>query len=340
MKSYPPSIRDFIDFDKSGGIFFVHCPERYVIKSMKAELSKAANAGSGVELCFFDAGENKSAVSEAVGSASEITLFAKYRIIVLEISEKLSDSEQKILESYIASCETANFLIVFLTEVDKRLKFFKSLQKMTKIYFPVLLPSPLELKNFIKNEFKPFTPDENLVTFFTNGANQDMFFIHNEIEKLKLFAESRQIKSMTYETMSIVLNDLSEQVIFKIMDMLVSGRKAGAVSLYRETLAVEAEQKVNPVIISMFFKHFKAIMQIKIMLHEGRGGEISSYLASAKVFYMRGNAQAVATRYKNSTLLTALKRLAAIELAMKGAAETGTAETNIEIERFMQEFFL
>ena len=90
----------------------------------------------------------------------------------------------------------------------------------------------------------------------------------------------------------------------------------------------------------MFFKHFKAIMQIKILLHEGRGGEISSYLTSAKVFYMRGNASAVAAKYKNATLLTALKRVAAIELAMKGAAETGTAETNIEIERFMQEFFL
>ena len=340
MKTYPPSIKEFIDFEKSGGIFFVHCPERYVIKSMKSELSSAASAENSVELCFFDAGENKSAVSEAVGSASEITLFAKYRIIVLEIPEKLSDSEQKILESYITSCETANFLIVFLNEMDKRLKFFKSLQKMAKIYFPVPLPSPLELKNFIKNEFKPFSPDENLVSFFLNGANQDMFFIHNEIEKLKLYAEAKQIKAMTCEKMSLVLNDLSEQVIFKIMDLLVSGRKAAAISLYREILVVEAEQKVNPVMISMFFKHFKAIMQTKIMLHEGRSGEISSYLASAKVFYMRGNASAIAAKYKNSTLLAALKRIAAIELGMKGAAETGSAETNIEIERFMQEFFI
>lgn len=39
MKNYPPSINDFIDFDKSGGIFFVHCPERYVLKSMKSEIS-------------------------------------------------------------------------------------------------------------------------------------------------------------------------------------------------------------------------------------------------------------------------------------------------------------
>ena len=340
MKNYPPSIKDFIDFTKSGGIFFVHCPERYILKSMKAEVAALANADNGVEVCFFDAGENKNAVTEAIGTASEITLFATSRIVALDIPEKISDVDQKALERYIDSCETANFLIVFLSEIDKRLKFFKSLQKLTKIYFPVPLPSTVELKNFIKNEFKPFTPDENLIAFFQNGANQDMFFIHNEIEKLKLYAEAKQIKTMTYDAMSVVLNDLSEQVIFKIMDFLVSGKKAAAISLYRETLVVEAEQKVNPVMISMFFKHFKAIMQIKIMVHEGRNGEISSYLASSKVFYMRGNASAIAAKYKNSTVLQALKRIAKIELGMKGAAETGTTETNLEIERFMSEFFL
>ena len=340
MKNYPPSIKDLIDFNKSGGIFFVHCPERYVLKNMKAEVASLANADSGVEVCFFDAGENKNAATEAITTASEMTLFATCRIIALDIPEKIADADQKMLEKYIDSCETANFLIVFLSEIDKRLKFFKSLQKLTKIYFPVPLPSTVELKNFIKNEFQPFTPDENLVAFFLNGANQDMFFIHNEIEKLKLYAESKQIKTMTYDTMSIILNDLSEQVIFKIMDFLVSGKKAAAILLYRETLVVEAEQKVNPVMISMFFKHFKAIMQIKIMAHEGRSGEISSYLAASKVFYLRGNASAVAAKYKNSTVIQALRRISKIELGMKGAAETGSAETNIELERFMSEFFL
>jgi DNA polymerase III, delta subunit len=340
MKNYPPSIKDFIDFGKSGGIFFVHCPERYVLKTMKGEISALSDGDNGVEVCFFDAGENKNAVTEAIGTASEITLFATSRVVVLDIPEKISDADQKALERYIDSCETTNFLIVFLSEIDKRLKFFKSLQKLTKIYFPVPLPSTVELKNFIKNEFKPFTPDENLIAFFQNGANQDMFFIHNEIEKLKLYADAKQIKAMTYDSMSLVLNDLSEQVIFKIMDFLVSGKKAAAISLYRETLVVEAEQKVNPVMISMFFKHFKAIMQIKIMAHEGRNSEISSYLAASKVFYMRGNASVIAAKYKNSTVLQALKRIAKIELGMKGAAETGTTETNLEIERFMSEFFL
>ncbi len=340
MKNYPPSIKDFIDFGKSGGIFFVHCPERYVLKTMKAEISALSDGENGVEVCFFDAAENKNAVTDAIGYAREMTIFSTCRIVLLDIPEKITETDQKILEKYIDSCETANFLIVFLNEVDKRLKFFKSLQKMTKIYFPVPLPSTVELKNFIKNEFQPFTPDENLVAFFLNGANQDMFFIHNEIEKLKLYAEAKQIKTMTYDAMSIVLNDLSEQVIFKIMDFLVSGKKAAAISLYRETLIVEAEQKVNPVMISMFFKHFKALMQIKIMAHEGRNSEISSYLAASKVFYLRGNAAAIAAKYKNSTILQALKRISKIELGMKGAAETGTSETNIEIERFMSEFFL
>lgn len=340
MKNYPPSIKDFIDFEKSGGIFFIHCPERYVLKSIKSEIKQEAGSNPATEVCFFDMSEDKNALREAAATAGEITLFATFRIVVLEITEKLTESDQKFLENYIDSCETSNFLVVLLNEVDKRLKFFKNLQKMTKIYFPVPLPTPLELKNFIKSEFKPFSPDEKLIAFFQNGANQDMFFIHNEIEKLKIYAEAAHIAAMNYDEVSVILNDLSEQIIFKIMDMLVSGRKPGAVSLYRETLIVEAEQKVNPVIISMFFKHFRALMQLKIMLHEGRNSEISSFLTASKVFYMRNNASQTVGKYKNSTILAALKRLSEIELGMKGADNAVLTETNIEIEQFMIEFFL
>lgn len=338
MKNYPPSIKDFIDFSKSGGIFFIHCPESYVIKSLKGEILSSADTAAGIEVFSFDSAENKNAVREAVETAREITLFASYRAVVLEITEKLSEPDQKFLEDYIDSCEISNFLIVFLSEIDKRLKFFKSLQKMTKIYFPISLPSPLELKNFIKNEFKPFTPDENLISFLQ--SNQDMFFIHNEIEKLKIYAEANHIDAITHENMSVILNDLSEQIIFKIMDMLVSGKQIQAVSLYREILIVEAEQKVNPVILSMFFRHFRALMQVKIMLHEGRNSEISSYLASNKIFYMRNNAVQTAGKYKNSTVLNALRLLSEIELGMKGAENAKHTETNIEIEQFMTTFFI
>lgn len=340
MKNYPPSIKDFIDFEKSGGVFFIHCPERYVLKCIKSEIKSEADTENGTEVCFFDMTEDKNALREAVATASEITLFAKCRIVVLEIPEKIADADQKFLENYIDSCETSNFLIILLNEIDKRLKFFKNLQKMTKIYFPVPLPTPVELKNFIKNEFKPFTPDEKLVSFFQNGANQDMFFIHNEIEKLKIYASAKNLGTISYDIVAVVLNDLSEQIIFKIMDMLVSGRKTAAILLYRETLIVEAEQKVNPVMLSMFFKHFRVLMQVKIMQHEGRNSEISSFLTASKVFYMKSNVSQVTGKYKNSTILQALKRLSEIELGMKGAENATRTETIIEIEQFMSEFFV
>lgn len=340
MKNYPPSIKDLIDFDKTGGIFFVHCPERYVLKCLKAEIAQIADIDHGEEYCFFDMSTDKSALNEAIASASELTLFASKRIIVLDIPEKLAENEQEKIKSYIDSCEVSNFLIVFIGDIDKRSKFFKSLQALTKIYFPIPAPNQVELKLFIKSEFAPFSPDERLIGFFLNDANKDMFFIHNEIDKLKLYAESNSITAMTYDNMSEMLNDLSEQVIFRIMDLLLAKKIQAAISLYRETIVQESEQKTNPVILSMLFKHFRAMMTGRILSHEGRGAEFSSYLSKNRVFYLRGNALAVADKYKNADIMRALKRLSEIELGMKGAYQAKRTETCIEIEQFMAEFFL
>lgn len=338
MKNYPPSIFDYIDFEQRGGIFFFHSPERYVLKCVKSEL--AALAAKGVyEVAFFDCSEDKKALLDAVGAAGEITLFAKKRIIVAEIGEKLDEKEQAVLENYISFPDSANFLIVLASEMDKKTKFFKSLQKMTKIYFPVPLPTQLELKNFVKSEFAPLIPDEKLTAFFLNGANQDMFFIHNEISKLKLYCEANVITQPTYDNAATILNDLSEQVIFKIMNLLTLGKRADALALYHEILVFETEQAINSLLISMFFKHFKAIMQIRILRHEGKNSEISSYLTKNGLFYLK-NSTSVAEKYKNSTVKEALKLLAEIELGMKGAENAKRTETRVELESFIAGFFL
>lgn len=339
MKKYPPSIRDFINFNGRGGVFFIHCPERYVLKAMRTELFELIDKNGGEEFFSFDMTEEKSALGEAINSAREISLFSSKRIVVLELSEKLSDKEQKLLESYVDCCETLNYLIVFIAEIDKRTKFAKNLQKLEKIYFAVPLPTILDLKNFIKNEFKPLLPDERSTEFFLESANRDMFFIHNEIEKLKLYAESRGLKEITFSQALNIVNDLSEQALFKIMELLIAKRRDQALKLYRETIVAENEQAVNSILISMFFKYFKALMKGRIFIREGRTSSFFSYISQNRLFYMKNNAAALADSYKNRTVLKALKNLAEIEMGMKGALNSQFTETTAELEIFMVNFF-
>jgi len=210
---------------------------------------------------------------------------------------------------------------------------------MKKIYFEVPEPGPADVRQFVRNEFRPFKPDSRTEDFFVNSQDKDLFYFHNEIEKIKLFAESNGMTDITFDKVDTVLYGLSEQVIFKIMDMLVDEKKADAVKLYRETMITEGEYKVNPLIISMFFRHFRGIMNARIFLRDGKSSELQSFLNKNRLFYMKRMAERLAGKYKNIQLLQALRKLAEIELGMKGAYGVGTSSTTVELEQFMALYF-
>ena len=223
--SYPPSIKNYVNFDGFGGIFFVNSPERFVIVRMKEELRELIKNRNEKEIVFYDMNEDKNIISEAVNTAREIGFFSSQKIVVLELSAKLTDKDRKMLEEYVDTSEQNNFLIVFISEIDKRTKFFKSLRQMKKIYFEIHEPGPADVRQFVRNEFNPFKPDSRTEDFFVNSPDRDMFYFHNEITKIKLFAESNGMSEITFDKVGAILYGLSEQVIFKIMDMLSAGKK-------------------------------------------------------------------------------------------------------------------
>ena len=341
LSAFPPSIKEFVNFDKpeSGGIFFFSTPERYIFKCFKAELREIAAKNGGEELYCFDTDDQQNAVSEAIGAAREISFFGTGKVVLLNLPEKLAESDQKALDSYIDRSEFANYLIVFITSIDKRSKFYKRLQKLNKNYFEVEPPTTAELKGFIKKTLSPITADDEIYNFFLNSPNRDMFYISNEIDKLRLYAESRGKQSVSYSEADALLNELSEQKIFKILDFLIRKQIPQAIRLYRETIILETEQRVNSVMLSMFFKHFEALLAGKIMKNEGRQGDFFSYMQEKRIFYMRNNAMAVVDSYKNREITNALSRLSQIEAGMKGAENAKLTSTTEEIEIFMAEFF-
>ena len=337
--SYPPSIRKYLDLDGFGGVFFSYSSERFVLQSMKKELKESVKDKPEKEFILYDMMEDKKVLVDAVGTAREIGFFSSQKIIVLELAPKLTDKDRKILEGYIDSSEQNNFLIVFVSEIDKRTKFFKSLRQMKKIYFEIHEPGPADIRQFVKKSFMPFNPDSRVEDFFVNSSDRDLFYIHNEIEKIKLFVESRGLERIKYDEVDSILNGLSEQVIFKIMDMLSVRKIANAVKLYRETMITEGEYKVNPLIISMFFRHFRGIMKARILLREKKSSELQTYMNKNRLFYMKRHANELAGKYKNITLLNALKHLSKIELGMKGTYGIKTTSTSIELEQFMVSYF-
>ena len=121
--------------------------------------------------------------------------------------------------------------------------------------------------------------------------------------------------------------------------MLSEGKKSRALKLYREIIVIEGEYKVNPLVVSMFFKHFRGLMKARILLREKQTSELQLFLNKNRLFYMKKHINTLAVKYKNITLLKALKQLSKIELGMKGAYCVRVSSTNIELEQIMVKYF-
>lgn len=339
MKKYPPSIHDLFPLDNNGGIFFIHSPERYVLKKIKDELRDYSEKNK-IDIFMFDMSDGSKILSEAINTAREISFFSMKKIVVLELAEKLNDKDRDILESYIDNCETLNHLFVLVTEIDKRTKFFKNLQKMDRIYKTVPAAGTRDIEKFVTDCFAPLVVDNDLLNFFVNSGGSDLFFINAEIQKIKLYALSKEIKgTIRYSDVDEMINGLSEEAIFRIMDLLTTGKKVKALKFYRHSILTEGEYKVNPLIISMFFRHFKALMKGRILIKENKVSEFFSYLTRNRLFYLKNDAVVTAGRYKNRTVLNALHELSRIELGMKGAEGVNITDTCVEIEQFMANYF-
>jgi len=114
--SYPPSIKSYINFDGFGGVFFINSPERFVVVRMKEELRELVRDKNEKEIIPYDMNDNKDVVSEAVNTAREIGFFSSQKIVILELSPKLTDKDRKMLEDYIDTSEQNNFLQVAQTD--------------------------------------------------------------------------------------------------------------------------------------------------------------------------------------------------------------------------------
>lgn len=335
MTKFPPSISDIIDLSKDGGIFFIYSTERYILLELKRSIPAAVQ---GCEMVSLDLEESSAMLKEAISLSKEIGFFCTKKVIVLENADVFDEKQRAMLENYMKNPEPNNYLIVMMSEVDKRTKLFKEISAHPNYHY-MPYPSKDDLTTFITNELGSITPSRELLYYFTPKVPMDLFHIKTELFKIRLFAESKGLTRISLEQAMEVLTGIGEEVIFKLIDMLVRGDKAKAIKLYRALKISESEQKINPVLISLFFKHFKAILKGKVLLKKGEKEKFSEYLTANKAFYMKSNAGTIIERYKNKKIVQALEEISRIELGMKGVYSVGATDTGILLERFMSEYF-
>lgn len=329
-----PSITQFCDIQKDGGILLFSSEDRFSLFSFKKEIRVLVQAESEMEFMEIDYSETDKPIREGIALAREIGFFTSRRIILIDYITNPSDKERTFIENYMEKPEPNNLLFLFFDAIDKRTTFAKKLKKSKKlIHIPAF--SDNQIVGFIKKKFAPIIPAQDLIHWFLQAETKELFHIAGEVEKLTLYALSQSLTHLNLHTASTMLSTLSDEIIFGIMNKLCSKNKTAAIAHYRQLVHNDGEQKVNPVMINMFQRHFAFMLEVR----ESKGVQPYDIMRNHRVYYLRSYLNSYVPKVKPAIIIAGIELSTRLELAMKGVPKNNVPNLQIGIEQVMLHLF-
>ena len=330
-----PSITQFVDVQKDGGIFLFSADDRFTLFSFKKEIRAILKQSEGTEFMEIDYADTAKPFREGLSLAREIGFFTSRRIILIDYIANPKDKERTLIENYMENPEPTNLVLLFFDALDKRTTFAKKLKKSKKLqHIPAF--SDNQIATFIKERFAPIIPSQDLINWFLQAETKELFHIAGEVEKLHLYALSKSLTNLDLHTASIMLSTLSDEVIFGIMNKLCSGNKVAALAHYRQLVHNDGESKVNPVMINMFQRHFAFMVEARDTKNRTQPYDI---MRNHRVWYLRSYLNSYVPRVKPATIIAGMELATRLELAMKGVPGSSVPNLQIGIEQVMLHLF-
>ncbi|MFA6991786.1 MAG: DNA polymerase III subunit delta [Candidatus Gracilibacteria bacterium] len=191
-------------------------------------------------------------------------LSEKRLIIIKNFLERAKSDEQKEVAEVIENVPDSCILVFYEDrEPDKRTSLYQKISKTGKVVeFPVLSPKETVAKILEKAKadninIKPFTADY-LATYLA----LDLWSITNELNKLKTFADGKEI---TKEMVDDLVTPSLSSSIFKLTDALAARNSKESIRILR-TL-IEMDEELN-MIFFMIVRHFRLMIQIKELVEK------------------------------------------------------------------------
>ena len=212
---------------------------------------------SGLNLIYIDAKEKS--FKDFYNNFKITSMFAEKKLIII----KNVFGDLKFQEDFLENVKNIEDLkdIVIIYEngtADKRLKFFKALQKNVKCQeFEPL--SPINLKKWVVDEFKEkgIKINSDALELLIEFVKNDLWQMTNEINKLSNFKKESIIKK---EDVALLIKPNIENDIFKTIEAISSKDKKQALLLLHKHL----ENGDNSLyLLSMISYQFRNLLIIK-----------------------------------------------------------------------------
>ena len=302
-------------------IYLLYGNKEYQIKE---EIKKIIKNIDLINISKYDLNEDD--IKEVIEDCETYSLFNEKKFIIAENATMFTGSTSKYseeIENYLNNINPNTTLIFVVNheKIDSRKKITKLIKKTGKI---IEFNEEINIESLIKKELKDYKIDYQTLNLLKERVGTNPLNIKNEIIKLKLYKENDTI---TQEDIINVTTKTVELNIFKLIDNIITNKKAEALEIYNEMLKVNEEPLK---IIIMLSNQFRIMYQSKELMIKGYTEKDIAEILKIHPYRVKLALQN-SRNYSSKILLSYLNELANIDIGIK----TGKINKNLALELFI-----
>ncbi|MDD3404388.1 MAG: DNA polymerase III subunit delta [Hespellia sp.] len=251
-------------------VYLLYGEENYLKKQYKDRLTKAMlPEGDTMNYAYYEGKGIE--VNEVIDLSETLPFFAERRLIVFENTGFFKNAAPELAD-YIKDMPETTFYLFIESEVDKRGKLYKAVQKKGRAV-ELGMQDEGTLRRWIlglaKAEGKQMS--DQTVRYFLTEVGGDMENIQRELEKL--FCYTLDKTAITNEAVDEVCVTQIENKIFVMIDAVAGREQKKALQLYYDLLAL----KEPPMrILFLLARQFRLLLAAKELQKKGfRGRDIA-----------------------------------------------------------------
>ena len=301
--------------------YLLYGPEVYLRAQMKEKLVKALVAPDET-INFTRFAGKETDEGSVLAQAETMPFFADRRVILVEDSGFFKNKTEDLAD-YLERIPPYLILIFSESEVDKRTKTFKAIQKAGHVVeFAEQNEETLTrwVLTRMKKEGKKITQAD--MQHFLQKTGSEMSRIDNELEKLLSYCAKKEV--ITRRDIDAVCSTQLSNQIFDMVRLVTEHRQKEALDHYYDLLAL----KEKPMrILYLIGRQYQQLLQIGGLSREGVPQSEIASTVGVPPFVVR-KTLGLASRYDEAELQTILNELTSLEEDVK----TGRLEETLSVE--------
>ena len=303
-------------------VYLIFGDEGYIREFNRKRLIKAlVREGDSLNYAVFSGKEAD--IGEIVSLARTLPFMAEKRVVFVKNSGFFKNICEELTD-YLSDPGEDTVLIFDEANVDRRGRNYKAVEKLGGAFEAKEMKEP-ELRNWIKKYFSKFGKNisDPTAELLISRAGKDMEQLSSEIKKLIDYVGDRtEIEDGDVKAIGI---RIPADVVFQMIDAMVSKRQKEAVGLYYELLNSERQSPFG--ILSLIERHFRILLIVKEMTEKKYSQEDIAKAASVRPFTIR-NYRNQASGYSRQTMKAILDEC----LEAETEAKSGRIKDSLAVE--------